>query len=76
LRALLWPLFARSSWDQPATEVADTTGEGAALASVLSVGLVSASHCVEEQDRSRRFSGICSLVRLDSNSQYGGVHDM
>jgi hypothetical protein len=46
VRALLWPLFARSAWDEPATVVAGTTREGAALASVRSVGLGSTSQCV------------------------------
>jgi hypothetical protein len=48
---LLWPLFARSACAQPATVVADTTGEGAALASVLSIGVSSGSHCVGWHDR-------------------------
>jgi hypothetical protein len=34
VRALLCPLFPRSAWNQPATVVAGTTSEGAALASV------------------------------------------
>jgi hypothetical protein len=51
LRALLWTLFERSAWAQPATVVADTTGEGAALASVRSVGVGSYSHCVGGHDR-------------------------
>ena len=37
MRALLWNLFFRSALPQPATVVVDTTGEGAALASVLLV---------------------------------------
>jgi hypothetical protein len=45
MRALLWPLFARLSYDQPATVVSVTTGEDAALASFISVGVGSASHC-------------------------------
>jgi hypothetical protein len=44
LRALLWPLFHRSAWAQPATVVAGTSVEDAALAFVLSVGLGSARH--------------------------------
>jgi hypothetical protein len=44
LIALLWSLFARSAWAQPATLVAGTTVEGAALASVRSVRVGSASH--------------------------------
>jgi hypothetical protein len=45
VRALLLPAFAQSAWAQPATAVAGTTGEGAALASVRSVGVGSASLC-------------------------------
>jgi hypothetical protein len=45
VRALLWPLFARTAWSQTATVVADTTVEGAALASVRLVGVGSANHC-------------------------------
>jgi hypothetical protein len=44
-RALLWPLFGRLAWGHPATVVADTTVEGADRASVLSIGLGSATHC-------------------------------
>jgi hypothetical protein len=45
VRALVWPLFARSAWAQPATVVAGTIGEGPALASVRLVGVGSASQC-------------------------------
>jgi hypothetical protein len=44
VRALLWPLFPWSAWAQTGTVVAGTTVEGAALVSVLSVGVGSASH--------------------------------
>ena len=44
LRALLYPLFARSAWAHAATVLADTTVEGVALASVRSVGVGSAGH--------------------------------
>jgi hypothetical protein len=44
VRALLRSLFSWSAWAQAATVLADTTGEGAALASVRLVGVVSASH--------------------------------
>ena len=40
-RALLWPLFDWSAWDQPATVLEGTTFEGAALASVPLVGVSS-----------------------------------
>jgi hypothetical protein len=43
--SLHWPLSARSAWAQPATVVAGKTREGAVLASVRSVGMVSASDC-------------------------------
>jgi hypothetical protein len=51
VRALLWPLFVLSAWAQPATVVADTTGEGAVLASVRLVGVGPASHCGGRHDR-------------------------
>jgi hypothetical protein len=56
-------LFAWSAWVQPATLLADTTGEGAALASVPSISVVSASHCVGLHDRCGRCSGVSSLGR-------------
>jgi hypothetical protein len=51
VRALICPQFPRSAWAQPGTEVAGTTVEGAALASVSSVGVDSASQCVVGDDR-------------------------
>jgi hypothetical protein len=44
VREFLWSLFSWLVWAQAATVVADTTGEGAALASVRFLGLGSASH--------------------------------
>jgi hypothetical protein len=51
VRALLWPLFSRSAWAQPDTVVTDMSCEGDDLASVRSVGEVSASHCGDGQGR-------------------------
>jgi hypothetical protein len=51
VRALLWPLLAWSSWSQPATLVAGTTGQRAALASLRFVGVGSSSHCGSRHDR-------------------------
>jgi hypothetical protein len=45
LRAQLWPLFARAARAQPAYVLADTKGEGAPLAYVLSLGVGSCSPC-------------------------------
>jgi hypothetical protein len=45
VRALLWPVVAWSAWAKKGTVVKGTTGEGAALASVSSVGVGSTSHC-------------------------------
>jgi hypothetical protein len=45
MRAQLGLLFSLSARDQAATVVAGTTGEGAAMASVRSAGMGSASHC-------------------------------
>jgi hypothetical protein len=50
LWALLWPLFARSAWAQPATVVTDATVESAALALD---GLGPASQCGGEHDKVR-----------------------
>jgi hypothetical protein len=44
VRALLLPLFAWSAWAELATVVADTTGQGAALACVRMLGMGSTSH--------------------------------
>jgi hypothetical protein len=71
VRAMLWPLLSQSAWAQPATRVAGTTVEGAALASVLLVGVGSASHKVGGQDRLRHCSGLCSLGRLGHNQPLG-----
>jgi hypothetical protein len=43
--ALPWPLFGRSAWPQAATVLAGMICEGAALASVRSVGVGSDSYC-------------------------------
>jgi hypothetical protein len=45
VRALLWPLFARSPWDQIASVVVGKTGKGAALLSVRFVVVGQESHC-------------------------------
>ena len=50
LLALLSPIFARTAWTQPATVVAETSGEGAALVSVRSIFVGSACHCGGGQD--------------------------
>ena len=42
---MLWPLFVWWAWDRAATLLAGTIGEGAALASVRSVGLGFANDC-------------------------------
>jgi hypothetical protein len=39
VKTLLWTLFARSAWAQPATVVVGKTVQGAALASVRLVGM-------------------------------------
>jgi hypothetical protein len=63
MRALLWTLFDRSAGVQPATVVAETTIEGAALASVRSVGVGTARHCGVGHDGRGRYSGLCSIGR-------------
>jgi hypothetical protein len=44
VRALIWPLFAPTAWNQSATAVAVKTGEGAALESDPLKRMGSASH--------------------------------
>jgi hypothetical protein len=61
VRARLWPDFAREAWAQLATVMADTTGVGAAIASVVSDGVGSASHRGGGHDRWGRCSVLCSL---------------
>jgi hypothetical protein len=61
---LLWLLFARSAWAHPATVLADSTGEGAALASFRLVGVGLASHCGGRHDRIGPCSSLCSLGRI------------
>jgi hypothetical protein len=51
LRALFGLLFSLSAWAQAGTVVAGKTGDGAALASVRSIGLGADSHCVGGHDR-------------------------
>ena len=65
VRSLLWPLFACSALVQPATVVAGTAVDGAALSSVhlIGVGLARPSgggHC-----RRGRSSALCSLGRRE-----------
>jgi hypothetical protein len=45
MSALPWPRFAWSSWAQPVSKVASTTGENVALASVRFVGMGTDSYC-------------------------------
>jgi hypothetical protein len=51
VRAMLWPLLARSACAQPTSVLAGTKGVGAALASVLLAVVGSDSHCCGEHDR-------------------------
>ena len=46
MRAQPWPLFSWWVWAQSAAVVTGTTVEGAALASVILVGVGSDNHCV------------------------------
>jgi hypothetical protein len=62
-KALLWHLIVWSSWAQPATVVASTTVDGAALASLRSVGVGSASHCVGGHLSLKHCSCLFSLGR-------------
>ena len=51
MMAMLWPLFGWSARAQPASVVAGTTDEGAALASVPSVGVGQSIHGVDVHER-------------------------
>jgi hypothetical protein len=51
VRALLWPLFALSSWAELATVVAGTTGVRAYLVCVRLVGVGPAIDCGGGHDR-------------------------
>ena len=46
MRFLLWPLFPRSAWSNPATELAGSIIEGTALSYVSSFVVCSDSYCV------------------------------
>jgi hypothetical protein len=48
---LFWRLFDWSGWAQTATVVVGTTGDGVSFASVLTVGVGSASQCGGGYDR-------------------------
>jgi hypothetical protein len=72
VRALLWPLFSRSAWAQPATVVAGTTGEGASVASDRYFSVGRASHCCVDQDRRGRCSFLYSLGRRGLSQQLCG----
>jgi hypothetical protein len=61
LRVRLIPLFAQLAWAQPATQEAGTICQDIALATVRSVGLVSARHLVSGHESLGRFSSFCSL---------------
>ena len=63
MRALLWTLFSRSAWAQPATIVAGTISKVVDVASVLSVGFGSDSLCDGDHNIWGRWCGLCSICR-------------
>jgi hypothetical protein len=67
VRALLWPLFARSAWDQPEIVVEGTTRDGVAWAQPATV--VAGTSGVGADVASVRFVGV------GSGSNCGGGHD-
>jgi hypothetical protein len=75
MRALLWPLIAWSAWIQPATLVAVTKVEGAALASFRLVDLGSASHCGSSTTRVTATLASVRSVGVGSAMHSVGVHD-
>jgi hypothetical protein len=75
VRALICPLYPRSTWAQPATVVAGTTVECDALVSVCSVSVGSASHCGGRHDRLGCFFRLNSFAGVGSASHCGGGYD-
>jgi hypothetical protein len=75
VRALLWPLFASSSWAKPETVVAGTRVEGAALSSVLSVGRVEPAFFVAGMTGEGSAMACVLSVGVCSASDFGGGNE-
>ena len=75
MRALLWPLFDRSAWAQPATVVAVTIVVDADVATVRSVGVGSASHYVGGATVHGAAQNSVRLLGLGSAIHCDGAHD-
>jgi hypothetical protein len=76
VRALLCPLFSRSTWSRPATVVAGMTVDCAALASVRSVGVGSANHCMADTTGEGPALASVRWVGEGSTSHCVGEHGM
>jgi hypothetical protein len=75
VRAPLWPLFHRSAGAQTGSVLAGTTGEGAALTSVRSVGVGSASPCGGGATGEGASLASVHSVGGGSGRHCGGVYD-
>jgi hypothetical protein len=73
--SLLWLLFAWSAWAQSSTVVADTTGEGAALASVRLVVVVPSTVVAGTTIEGAALAYDC-LVGESSARHCGGGHEI
>jgi hypothetical protein len=76
VKAMLWHPIACLAWAQPATVWAGTTGESAALASVRSVVVDSASQCDGGYDIEGAALSSFHSVDFGSVSHCGGGHDI
>ena len=74
LWGLFCTLFVRSAWAQPSTVLVGTTGDGAALESVRSLGVGSSNHCGGHDRRGRCFSRVRS-IGVGSGSHHCGGRD-
>jgi hypothetical protein len=74
VRALLWPLVARSAWAQTAAVMSGKNDEGAALTSVLLVGV--AQPATVETDKTGEGAALACvrLVGEGSASHCSGGH--
>jgi hypothetical protein len=75
MRALFWLLFVRSAWDQSATVVSGTTGEGHVLASVALVDVGKPATVVAVKKVDWAPLTYVPSVELGSTRHYGGRHD-
>jgi hypothetical protein len=75
VRGLLWPLSARWAWEEPATEVAGTTGEVADLTSVRFFCVVKPA--ADVGGKAGEGAGLASVpsIGVGSSSHFVGGND-